>query len=163
MSRYDVVMDIRCHQPNDYAAIAELRWILQTDDGVRAAEYDKNAFVALYMNHLARADQDGRTIHWVIEDEGDIVGVMTIRMVEKEPSPAHGAGYLGYLTNVVLAPSRRNQGLGTRLLATAISWAWGRGVEVLIVWPSAKSYSFYRRAGFTGRDDPLQLVLHGRD
>ncbi len=34
------------------------------------------------------------------------------------------------------------------------------GLELLIVWPSDASYPFYRRAGFKGCDDPLQLVLN---
>ena len=66
---------------------------------------------------------------------------------------------LGYLTNVYVLPDRRNQGVGARILAEVKGWAKEAGLELLIVWPSDKSRAFYRRAGFTGRDDPLQLML----
>ena len=66
----------------------------------------------------------------------------------------------GYLTNSIVIPEKRNQGLGSRSLESIKSWAFELGLELLIVWPSEASYPFYRRAGFKGRDDPLELMLN---
>jgi GNAT superfamily N-acetyltransferase len=123
----------------------------------------KEEFVVRYQKHLEDSDRDGRTAHWLIDDEGVIVGVMTVRIVQKEPSPSKERGSWGYLTNSFVMPERRNRGLGTQLLRSIRSWAIDLGLELLIVWPSEASYPFYRRAGFKGRDDPLELLLNADD
>ncbi len=152
-------MAFRPHTVSDHPAIAELRWLLKTDDGRLASEHDKSAFVERYLKHLATAERDGRTVHWLVDDGGVIAGVMTVRVVQMEPSPGQECESWGYLTNAYVVPEKRNCGLGTELLGAIVSWASDHGLELLIVWPSEASYSFYRRAGFQGRDDPLQLVL----
>jgi GNAT superfamily N-acetyltransferase len=70
---------------------------------------------------------------------------------------------LGYLTNSIVIPEKRNLGLGSQLLEVIKCWARDLGLELLIVWPSEASYPFYRRAGFEGRDDPLELLLSPDD
>ena len=152
-------MEFRCHGTADHPAIAELRWLLKTDDGRRPEGRDKAEFLRLYQRQLEESDRRGDTCHWVIEDGDAVVGVMTIRSVLKELSPGRAAGGWGYLTNCFVMQNLRNRGHGTRLLEAVKTWAEEAGLELLIVWPSEASTSFYRRAGFTGRDEPLQLVL----
>ena len=102
-------------------------------------------------------------MHWLIEDGDIIAGMMTVRIVQKEPSPVEESAVWGYLTNSIVVPEKRNCGLGSRLLEAIKSWATDQGLELLIVWPSEASYPFYRRAGFAGRDDPLELLLDPND
>ena len=153
-------MQIRPHTSSDYPAIAELRWLLKTDDGRMSTDHCKREFIELYLWHLEESDRDARTLHWLIDDDGVIAGVMTVRIVQKEPSPGEESGSWGYLTNSYVIRKKRNCGLGTRLLESIKSWATNLGLELLIVWPSEASYPFYRRAGFKGCNDPLQLVLN---
>ncbi len=152
-------MQIRRHTGSDYPAIAELRWLLKTDDGRVLTEGCKQEFTDRYQKHLEESDRDAHTVHWLIDDDGVIVGVMTVRIVQKEPSPGKESESWGYLTNSFVIPEKRNRGLGTQLFESIKSWAIDLGLELLIVWPSEASYPFYRRAGFKGRDDPLELVL----
>ncbi len=154
-------MQIRRHTSSDYPAIAELRWLLKTDDGRVLTEGCKQEFTDRYQKHLEESDRDARTVHWLIDDDGVIVGVMTVRIVQKEPSPGKESESWGYLTNSFVIPEKRNRGLGTQLFESIKSWAIDLGLELLIVWPSEASYPFYRRPGFKGRDDPLELVLNG--
>lgn len=152
-------MDIRPHSTDDFAQIAELRWHLKTDDGVTKTAFEKAGFAQSYLVHLQEAERVGDTFHWVIEGETELLGVATIRLVRKEPSLSGIAGAWGYLTNVIVREPHRNKGLGSRLLSSVIDWARASGLELLIVWPGERSYAFYRRAGFVGQDDPLQLEL----
>jgi len=156
-------MKIRRHCESDYHAIAELRWLLKTDDTLMHSDQDKQDFIDRYVMHLQDRDSDTRTVHWLVGEGDSVAGVMTIRIVEKELSPGRSGGCWGYLTNCVVVPEMRNRGLGTKLLQTIKSWATAGDLELLIVWPSEASYRFYRRAGFEGRDDPLQLVLNPDD
>ena len=152
-------MQIRRHTRTDYAAIAELRWLLKKDDGRAPPDSAKPSFIGRYLRHLEESDKDDRTAHWLIDDDGVIAGVMTVRIVQKEPAPGDDSESWGYLTNSFILPQMRNRGLGTRMLGCITAWATGLGLELLIVWPSEASYPFYRRDGFKGRDDPLELVL----
>ncbi len=74
-------MKLRQHDEADHAAISELRWLLKTDDGRRTEGKSKEEFLRLYRQHLARRDRDGGTLHWLFEEDGAIVGVMTLRIV----------------------------------------------------------------------------------
>ncbi len=153
-------MRIRPCTSSDYPAIAELRWLLKKDHGRAPPDSTKQSFIERYLRHLEVSDKDHRTVHWLSDDGGVIVGVMTVRIVQKEPAPGEASESWGYLTNCFVIPRMRNRGLGTRMLGCITSWASGLGLELLIVWPSEASYPFYRRAGFKGRDDPLELVLN---
>ncbi len=153
-------MIIRRHTPEDFRDIAELRWLLKTGDGTEAGTADKQRFIEPYLSHLAASEQRGETVHWLAEESGEVAGAMTVRLVLKEPSPGQSTAAWGYLTNSYVIANRRNEGIGSRMLAAITRWARADGLELLIVWPSERSYPFYRRAGFTGRDDPLELVLN---
>ncbi|MEQ9332498.1 GNAT family N-acetyltransferase [Thalassobaculum sp.] len=152
-------MLIRIHTPADYPGLAELRWLSGTADGQAVVGQDKAAFLERYHWHLSTSELDGRTVHWVVEEDGALVAVMTVRIVAREPSPGQTSDAWGYLTNVYVLAGRRNRGLGTQLLAAVRSWAAERDLELLIVWPSETSERFYRRAGFQGRAEPLVLPL----
>ena len=133
--------------------------MLKTDDGYDTRGADKAEFLTRYRQHLRETDRRGETLHWLAEEGGSVIGVMTVRIVLKEPSPRRGASVWGYLTNAYTLPKNRNRGVGARILDAARDWAVDAGLELLIVWPSERSVPLYRRAGFTGRDAPLQLDL----
>ncbi len=157
------IMKIHPHTSSDYHAIAELRWHLKKDDMRGLNDRRKREYVDQYVRHLVETDQEGRTVHWLIEEDGAVVGVMTVRIVQKEPSPIRESRSWGCLMNSFVVPEKRNRGLGTQLLEAIKSWATDLGLELLIVWPSAASYPFYRRAGFKGRDAPLELMLKANE
>ena len=88
-------MRIRPCTSSDYPAIAELRWLLKTDDGRMLPDLCKHEFIDRYQKHLEESDRDGRTVHWLIDDDGVIAGVMTVRIIQKEPSPGKVKWKLG--------------------------------------------------------------------
>ena len=152
-------MRIRKHEPTDYEQLAELRWLLKASDGGKNNPAERAAFSRAYREQLRDSDTLGDTVHFVIEDGPRLVGAVTLRLVRKEHSPGDEPGIWGYVTNTFVRPAYRNRGLGRDLLGFAIDWATDIRLELLIVWPSEQSYSFYRRAGFRGDSDPLELVL----
>jgi ribosomal protein S18 acetylase RimI-like enzyme len=85
------------------------------------------------------------------------------QLVEKVPHPSRRRWErpIGYVTNVYIEPDLRNEGLGGRLMDEALAFARERRVAEVVVWPSARSVSFYRRAGFGPEDAPLLLDLAG--
>lgn len=156
-------MKFRLHTPQDYASIAELRWILKGNDDNSGTASVKDAFVERYMEHLRACDQEGATYHWIAEADDDVIGIMTVRRVLKEPSPISSTTCWGYLTNSIVDPVHRNLGVGSDLLSSIKRWATDECFELIVVWPSERSYPFYRRAGFEGQEDPLVLSLQSDD
>ena len=100
---------------------------------------------------------------WVAEDGDRLVGCVWIQVVERVPHPNLRCGErpIAYVTNMYVVPELRNGGIGRGLLDTAVAYARERRASAAILWPSPRSISFYRRAGFGHEEAPLLLPLEG--
>src|SRR5262245_4898936 len=100
---------------------------------------------------------------WVAERGGRLVGCLWFQLIQKVPHPSRRRWErpIGYVTNVYVERDLRNEGLGGRLMDEALAFARAREVAEIVVWPSARSLSFYRRAGFGKVEAPLLLDLAG--
>lgn len=107
---------------------------------------------------------DGTAWHaWVAEDGARLVGCVWLQIVERVPHPnlRRGERPIAYVTNMYVVPELRNGGIGRELLDAAVAYARERTASAAILWPSPRSISFYRRAGFGDEDAPLLLPLEG--
>jgi len=150
-------MSCRLAVTGDLTALADLRWRLQTDDAEDFDPAKKAAFIESFVS--AAVNHDPLTRHFVAESGGVIAGAMTVRKVEKIPSPGRPRAFWGYLTNCYVLPQFRSSGAGSQLLDFVIAWAASEQLELLTVWPSDRSHPFYERKGFTRPPDPLVLNL----
>ena len=144
---------IRRATVDDMAALAELRRVFTEEDpppGEPRADFGE-AFRAVVGEGL----RDGSWVVWVAETEGEIVGHTFVAVVPKVPRPVEAPSRIGYLTNVYTRPAHRGRGLGGKLLTATTDWARHHGIELLIVWPSERSTSLYRRHGFVSPGEPL--------
>jgi GNAT superfamily N-acetyltransferase len=112
-------------------------------------------FEAAFREIVGGGLQDGSWVVWVAESEGRIVGHVFVAVVEKVPRPIETLRRIGYVTNVYTRPDHRGRGVGAKLLTATKEWARQDGIEVLIVWPSERSTTFYHRHGFDSPDVPL--------
>ena len=155
---------IRAATPDDADELARLRWTFRVEHGTPAdRSFDEflDEFRGFARGVLAD-DQPWRA--WVVAEDGDrLVGCLWLQLVEKVPHPSRRRWErpIGYVTNVYVEPDLRNEGLGARLMDEALAFARDRGVAEVVVWPSARSVSFYRRAGFGSGEAPLLLDLAG--
>lgn len=107
---------------------------------------------------LERALRGDRWAIWVAEDAGEVVATVYVQLVERVPRPNDQAPW-GYVTAVYARADRRDRGIGTALLEAVVRWARSRRLEMLLVWPSERSISLYRRAGFDPSAEGLELHL----
>jgi len=159
MSRQDGIT-FRLADSEDALQLADLRWRLKTDDSSNFSTTDRADFVAAFVACMT-ADS-GRHLpffHWVADLEGRLIAVMSVRKVQKVPSPHCLDRYWGYLTNCYTLPDYRNRGVGSSLLIAVKEWAKEQELELLIVWPSDRAYAFYERSGFRRDPDPLVLTI----
>jgi HPt (histidine-containing phosphotransfer) domain-containing protein/N-acetylglutamate synthase-like GNAT family acetyltransferase len=147
---------LRAGRRDDAAALARLRWAFRCELA-RPAEAEE-AFLARCTGWMAaRLGEDLRWRCWVAEVAGEIVGNLWLERLEKMPNPIGEPELHAYVTNLYVVPSRRAAGIGGLLLEVALDFCRGAGVDVVLLWPSARSRSLYERHGFAVRDDVLEL------
>jgi len=143
---------------DDIPELSRLRWELYAEqDGPPAETPDA------YRERFARFAESALTSDewrsWVARDGDRLVAAMWVRTVSRVPVPGKRAGPIGYLTNVYVAPEHRNAGLGAEMLDRVKAWCAEAGCSLVIVWPTERSRSFYRRGGLGRPDEPLVLEL----
>lgn len=104
---------------------------------------------------------------WVTESGGEISGTIWLQLFEKLPNPIAERELHAYITNLYVRPECRDAGLGTLLLGAALGQCEARGVDAVLLWPTARSRSLYARHGFAGGDLLVRRLasapLHGLD
>jgi GNAT superfamily N-acetyltransferase len=154
---------IRPANVHDADQLARLRWDFRIEDGTSPsatlAEFvdEMRAFVG----DLLAEGTAWRA--WVAEDDARLVGCVWLQVVERVPHPnlRRGERPIAYVTNLYVVPELRDGGIGRELLDAAVDYARERRASAAILWPSPRSTSFYRRAGFGDEDAPLLLPLEG--
>lgn len=94
---------------------------------------------------------------WVAQQDDQLIGTIWLQKVNKIPSFTEPSGCWGYVTNMLVIPAWRNQGIGTQLLNAVKEYAKAHHYELLVVWPSHASTNFYQRAGFKTNDQLYEL------
>jgi len=69
------------------------------------------------------------------------------------PRPGRPTSRWGYLANFFVLAGHRGAGIGARLLATCVEYADAEGFVRIVLSPSERSRTLYRRAGFASADD----------
>jgi len=143
----------------DVPALAELRWRLRTETDGRPADEAEAGFRERCAAFLYGALASENWVCWVAETEGRVAATAFLQRVPKLPRPGRPDEAIGYLTSVYAEPALRNRGVGEGLLRQVRTWAERHPVELIVVWPSARSRSLYRRLGFRDESEIMQLVL----
>jgi GNAT superfamily N-acetyltransferase len=152
------MIEIRSAATADSAMLARLRYDFRTRN-VRGDE-DRDTFVARCEAWMRdRLASGGLWRCWIAEQDGAAVGNIWLNLIEKIPNPAPETECHAYITNFYVLEEMRGQGVGSRLLGTALEWCKDRRVHAAILWPSDRSRPLYERNGFAVRDDLLELII----
>jgi GNAT superfamily N-acetyltransferase len=154
---------IRPASVRDADQLAQLRWDFRIEGGTpQSTTLDE--FVQEMRAFVGDLLAEGTAWRaWVAEDAKRLVGCVWTQVVERVPHPnlRRGERPIVYVTNMYVVPELRNGGIGGGLLDAAVAYARERRASAAILWPSSRSISFYRRAGFGHEDAPLLLSLEG--
>jgi GNAT superfamily N-acetyltransferase len=112
------------------------------------------------MNERLRQGSDWQC--WIAEHQGIAVGAVWAQLVEKIPNPIAEPEHYVYLTNFYVREAYRDQGLGSRLLTAVLDWAKSHHAQMIILWPTERSKSFYLRHGFSFVDDAMTLSIKSK-
>jgi N-acetylglutamate synthase-like GNAT family acetyltransferase len=154
---------IRPATPDDADELARLRWDFRVEHGTPVTRTFEE-FAAEFRAFVTDVLADGAPWRaWVAQADGRLVGCLWLQLIEKVPHPNRGRGErpLAYVTNVYVEPDLRDAGVGARLLDAAMTFAREQRMSEAVVWPTPRSVSFYRRAGFGTESAPLGMELAG--
>lgn len=139
--------------------LAELRWDFRMEGGDEVPAVSKSVFVDACTSFLKRGLGNGYHVYWLAEEGGEIVSHIFIHKIDMIPRPCKIHDQFGYITNNYTRPEYRNRGVGSELMKSVVGWAKDEDLELLIVYPSERAVSFYRRAGFYTENDVMELRL----
>ena len=148
---------IRVATSADWRAMAEMRYRFRSEVG--APTETKSRFVRRCTSWMKKVfgTDSGAWRCWVIDDGKQLLGHVCVQLFEKMPNPVNEPELHAYVTNFYVVPEKRDQGLGKKLLAKALSWCRGQCADAVILWASPGSRSLYRRCGLTEPADIFEL------
>jgi len=152
------MIEIREATPDDAPGLAALRWEFRSERP--GLVEDRDEFVArcaAWMRGQLTTNLQWRA--WVVVDGAAIVGQLWAHLFEKLPNPTTERERHLYVSNVYVTPRIRG-GVGSRLVQTVLDWAAAQNVDRVILWPSDRSRTMYKRFGFETPDDILELKLN---
>jgi GNAT superfamily N-acetyltransferase len=143
----------------DYRTLAELRYAwLAEEDHREGSGREKFAdelsrwLIAHHESHLG----------FLALVDGEAVGIAFLALIERIPGPGEPSRRAGHVQSVFVRGDRRDRGVGSALMQRIVDEARSLGLDYLLLHPTVRARSFYRRLGFLGDDRLLELRLDGR-
>jgi len=152
-------MEYRQARIADLRQLAELRWRSRTDEDGEKPQHSHSEFVAACEQFLHEGLSTGSQAYWLAVESQEIISHVFVQQIPMVPRPCKISDRWGYITNAYTLPQFRSKGIGSALFAHVIAWARAMDLELLIVWPSHRAVTFYRRMGFDVQNDVMQLTL----
>lgn len=143
----------------DRAALGELRWRWRVEERCEhGMEHDE--FIASFIRWAG--DRDTTHLPFIAESAEGVVGMAWLALLDRIPGPQQWERRAGSVMSVYVVPERRNAGIGERLMQALIAEARSRRLEYLAVHIADRAEHFYRRLGFSERDNAVELDLRPR-
>jgi len=150
-------MIYRTATEKDFPQLAEMRWDFRQESGEEIAVVEKSEFIEKCLEFLQ--NESTSFVYWIAENDGEIVSHIFVNRIKLVPRPCRIKDSFAYLTNTYTKPEFRGKGIGAELLQKVIEWAKDEDFELILVYPSEESISFYGRLGFENDKEVLKLTL----
>jgi GNAT superfamily N-acetyltransferase len=154
------MIEIRLASESDAETLAGLRYELRSS--FHEVVENEETFLARCSAWMNERLRQGNWQCWIAERQSIAVGAVWAQLIEKIPNPVAEPEHYVYLTNFYVREEYRDQGLGSRLLATVLEWSRSKNAEMVILWPTERSKPFYLRHGFSFAGDSMQLKIKSK-
>ncbi len=148
--------EIRQITKDEYIQIAELKWTMQCEESPTIAiKNNKDEFIQKCLLMLLKPLNLENYFHFGVFENGTLIAIASLCIINKIPRPQKIIDKIGYLTNVYVLQQLRNKGIGNDLIIKINEFAHDNDSELIIVWPSDKSKPFYNRLDYKPENQPL--------
>ncbi len=96
--------------------LAELRWALCSDDEETELPVDKARYTEQFLKRERELEAMGNLINYIAEKDAELIGVISLILVNKIPSSCEINGCWGYVTNVYVRPAYRSYEVGEKII-----------------------------------------------
>jgi ribosomal protein S18 acetylase RimI-like enzyme len=101
-----------------------------------------------YRDYVRDAVRAGDFVAWVAESDGEPAGGVAVLWERVPPTVRNLSGRQAYILAAYVAPPFRREGLGCRLIETAIVYAREHGADVVSLHYSPAGKGLYEKFGF---------------
>lgn len=149
-------IEIRLARPEEYPAVAGLRWQWEVEVGA-APGGDR----AVFEKEFAAWAQEHTSSHRCVVAcrNGNVIGMAWLAVLVRVPTPDRFTRAIGDLQSVYLVPEARSAGLGGRLIAAVLEEARALGMPKVTVQSTTRAIPVYCRNGFAASPKVLQAEL----
>ena len=152
-------------------ALARLRFEFRSE--VHEAVEPKDAFVGRATAWMTSALREQMWMCWIAENEavipsasegsapGALIGSLWLYLIPKIPNPNGHPEEHAYLSSFSVRADARNSGIGSLLLAEALSFCETHRIDSIVLWPTERSRPLYLRHGFRVATGMLDRPIAG--
>ncbi|MEU0244724.1 GNAT family N-acetyltransferase [Streptomyces sp. NPDC006235] len=149
-------ISIRPARSGELAAVAALRWEWLVENGGEALG-EREEFLRHFVD-WARDNAGSHRCTVVVRDDGVVIGMAWLAVVQRVPTPRSPRRASGDLQCVYVVPGARDGGVGGALIRAVLDGARELGLERVTVHSSPRAIPAYVRCGF--QESPR--LLHAR-
>jgi GNAT superfamily N-acetyltransferase len=160
--------------------LEQLRAVTDSLDRITVREADASDLLALVQlrsectgGEASDAEFAGRLREWFEHERAHrttwlafsgirVIGMVSLVEYRRMPKPGQPVSRWGYVGHMFVREDARNRGIGTQLLAVLVAAADQRGYVRLVLSPSPRATSFFRRFGFEVADEKSAAPLFAR-
>jgi ribosomal protein S18 acetylase RimI-like enzyme len=146
---------VRLGNKNDFDELAKLRLEYLSNN----SSYNNNSFNKKFKNYLNTEIKLKRLKVYIAEKDNEIIGNIYFIIIPKTPNPTSKKDKIGYITNAYIKKSYRNNKIGSKIIKDIIKYSKQNNFDLVIVWPSKKSKSFYQKLNFKNKNDIHELLF----
>ncbi|MET9679355.1 GNAT family N-acetyltransferase [Streptomyces coeruleorubidus] len=139
-------ISIRPARSGELAAVAALRWEWLVENGGEDLG-EQGEFVRHFVD-WARDNAGSHRCMVVVRDDGVVIGMAWLAVVQRVPTPRAPRRASGDLQCVYVVPEARDGGLGGRLIRAVLDEARELGLERVTVHSTRRAIPAYARCGF---------------
>ena len=145
---------IRLASVADVADLAELRYQWRSREGGERG-LDESSFESA----LSAWMEDRRATHvpFLALNDGRPIGMAWLALVDRVPGPEHFIRRSAYVQSVYVVAGMRSKGIGTALMTVLLDHARTLDLDYVAVHPTERSFTLYRRLGFSDTNRVLEL------
>jgi GNAT superfamily N-acetyltransferase len=152
-------MQIRPSELNDLDLILQMRLDFLGEMRGLAPGDSTEEFRTATRAFIDRTQREDRMRTWFAEEQGDVLGIVSIVVNDVPPLPDDPRSREGYIINEYVKPTARGRGVGRRLLGAALGSADKLGIRRFFLFATDDGSPLYVSEGFTSTERYMVLPV----